>query len=185
MDGFRQEKRYTYADYLTWNEDVRYELIDGVPYMLAAPGIAHQRISRRMLWQLENFLRDKPCEVFDAPIDIRLNADEDDDNVVEPDLIVVCDPSKLADGKACIGAPDMVIEILSPSTSARDKVLKFNRYLQAGVPEYWIVNPEDKTVSANILKNGEYTVKAYGEQDTVPVHVLDGCTIGLQDVFAE
>ena len=180
-----KDGRYTYADYAKWPDDVRYELIDGKAYLMAAPGTAHQKISGELFVQLRNFLRGKPCLVLAAPYDVCLNgAGDDDDTVVQPDLLVVCDRSKL-DGKRCSGAPDMVIEILSRSTSGRDAVLKFNKYLQTGVREYWIVNPENKTVSAHILKNKEYVASAYSDTDTAPVQVLDGCQINLSDVFSE
>ncbi|MDR0310408.1 MAG: Uma2 family endonuclease, partial [Acidobacteriota bacterium] len=121
-----------------------------------------------------------------APFDVRLNADTYDDTVVQPDLLVVCDRSK-PDGKCCVGVPDMIIEILSPSSGRHDKLVKFHLYQKAGVREYWIVDPETKTVQVCILENGKYVTTMYGDTDTdtVPVHVLDGCVIGLKDVFEE
>ena len=181
MEALRQDKKYTYEDYMSWSEDERWELIDGTAYMLAAPSIAHQRISSELHRQLANFLFGKPCEVFHAAITVRLN--KDNDTAVEPDIVVICDKSKLSDGKACVGAPDMVVEILSPSTASMDRLKKFNLYLQAGVREYWIVDPETKMVNVHMLKDGGYMTTAYGNADTVPVHVLDGCTISLSDVF--
>jgi Uma2 family endonuclease len=180
MEVLRRDKKYTYADYMSWPEDERWELIDGVAYMLAAPNVAHQSISFEIGRQLGNFLRGKPCRAFSAPFSVRLA----DDSVVEPDISIVCDQSKLSDGKTCNGAPDMVIEILSPSSTARDKVLKFNKYLHAGVREYWVVYPDSKTVSVYVLKDGRYMASEYADTDTVPAHVLDGCTINLPDVFA-
>ena len=185
MDAIRDDKRYTYADYASWDDDARYELIDGIAYMMSpAPGRRHQGIGGNIFAHLWNFLRGKPCKVYDAPFDVRLNAADDDDTVVQPDIVVVCDQAKL-DDKGCNGAPDLVVEILSPSTASRDRVLKFNKYLQAGVREYWIVDPDSKTVLTHMLKDGQYMTRAYAEADTVPVHVLDGCTISLPDVFAE
>ena len=185
MDALQKDKRYTYADYLTWDGDARYELIDGAPYMMSpAPNRRHQDVSREILKQLALFLTGKPCKVYAAPFDVRLNAAEEDDTVVQPDLSVVCDKSKL-DDRGCVGAPDLVIEILSPSTLARDRVVKLNKYLQAGVREYWIVDPDGKTVSVHLWANGKYIINAYADPDPVPVHVLDGCTINLADVFAE
>ena len=184
MDALRQDKHYTYADYLTWGDEVRYELIDGVPYLLAAPGTAHQRVSREIFKHLAVFLTGKPCEVFSAPYDVRLNAHEGDDTVVQPDILVVCDKSKL-DDKGCVGAPDMVIEILSPTNESHDRLVKFNQYLRAGVREYWIVSPDSKLVSVHILRDRQYVTMAYGETNTVPVHVLDGCTIEFSDIFVE
>ena len=101
-----------------------------------------------------------------------------------PDIIVVCDKSKL-DDDGCLGAPDFVAEILSKSTAAYDMIVKFHKYLQAGVREYWIIDPDNKRVNVNILDNGRYTVSAYGESDVVPVNVLEGCAVSLPDVFAE
>ena len=186
MKAIRKDRRYTYADYAKWNDEARYELIDGVPYAMSpAPSPVHQRISGRLHGQLWQFLKGRSCEVFAAPFDVRLNAaGDDDDIVVQPDLSVVCDKSKL-DDKGCNGAPDMVLEILSASSESRDKVLKFNRYLQAGVREYWMVDPDGKTVQVCILDKGKYVISAYADTDAVPVHVLEGCTISLPDVFAD
>ena len=182
MEEMQPDKRYTYADYASWDTDERYELIDGVPYLMAPPLRVHQAISSELHGQLWDFLRDKPCKVYAAPIGVRLNANSEDNTVVEPDIVVVCDPSKL-DDKGIVGAPDLVIEITSPSSGRHDRLLKFDRYLRAGVREYWIVDPDTKTVSVNVLKNGEYVHRAYG--DTIPVHVLDGCEISLSGVFPE
>jgi len=176
-------KHYTYADYYTWNDGKRYELIDGTAYLMEpAPLFGHQKISGALHTQLSNFLMGKPGEVFYSPFDVRLNFDKGDNTVLQPDVIVFCDTSKLS-GTGCIGAPDMVIEILSPSTARRDRVKKFNQYLLAGVREYWIVDPDDKTVAVNILEKGVYANRTYHETDEVPVFVLDGCVIKLSDVF--
>ena len=114
----------------------------------------------------------------------RINADDEDDTVVQPDLLVVCDSSKL-DGKCCKGAPDLIIEILSPSTSRYDRMVKFQQYQQAGVREYWIVDPNDKTVQVCILESGRYFTTVHADTDTAPVSVLPGCEVNLQEVFAE
>ena len=183
-EALKNDKHYTYADYLTWDDDRRWELIDGVAYLMSAPTWEHQRISGELYGQLWLFLKKTPCRVFHAPFDVRLNADQEDDMVVQPDLLVICDHSKLI-GTGCVGAPDMVIEILPPSTAACDRLVKFNKYLQSGVREYWIVDSDTKTVSAHVLENGKYITSAYGEADAPPVHILDGCTIDLSSVFAE
>ena len=182
MEAVHQDKRYTYDDYKTWIDDVRYELIDGIPYMMAPPNRKHEDISGAIFYQLYGFLKGKPCRVYDAPFGVRLNANED--TVVEPDIVVVCDNSKLNDD-GCVGAPDLVMEILSKSTLSYDKVVKFNKYLQAGVREYWIIEPEGNIVNVHILENGKYVTTAYAETDIVPVHVLEGCKISLPDVFME
>jgi Uma2 family endonuclease len=183
--ALESNKHYTWADYLTWDDNVRYELIDGIPYMMSpAPSLAHQTISNELSFQLTSFLKGSPCKLFTAPCDVRLNAADGDNTVVQPDLLVVCDKTKL-DGKACVGAPDMIIEILSPSTEHRDRVVKLNLYQRAGVREYWMVDPDSRAVHVCILKNNEYILRAYTDADTVPVHVLEGCGINLADVFAE
>ena len=177
-------QRYTYADYCTWGEDERWELIDGIAYAMApAPARKHQKITGKIYYQLAHFLRGNSCEVYISPFDVRLNAATKDDTVVQPDIVVVCDESKL-DDCGCVGAPDMVVEVLSPSTSMRDRLMKFEKYRQVGVREYWIVDPESKIVETHILKDGEYTKNAYGDDDVVPVFVLDGCNIDLGEVFA-
>ena len=184
MEALSLDKRYTYADYYTWDDDKRRELIDGIPYLMSpAPSPSHQRIISKLNQQFANFLTGKPCEVFPAPLDVRLNGlGGDDDDVFQPDIVVICDRAKI-DGSGCNGAPDLVIEILSPSTAVRDKVLKFNAYQRAGVREYWIVDPDSKTVQVHILESGRYFTKSYCESDIIPVHVLKGCEISLPDVF--
>ena len=185
MPLLKEKERFTYLDYCTWDDTERWELVDGIPYAMSpAPSWIHQRVSGRLYFQFAGFLKGKSCEVFAAPFDVRLNAETGDDTVVQPDLVIICDRSKLS-GTGCTGAPDMVIEILSPSSESHDRVLKFNRYLRAGVREYWIVAPDSKTVSVHVLKNGEYVSSAFADADAAPVSVLDGCTISLQDVFAE
>ena len=179
-----EEIRYNYSDYLEWDDDVRYELIDGVPYLMAAPSQKHQELSGELFRQLSNWLRGKRCKVFHAAFDVRLNAKSYDNIVVQPDLLVVCDRRKL-DGRSCVGAPDMIIEILSPTNARHDEFVKFGLYQKAGVREYWIVDPESKTVSVHILENGRYYTDVYLAEDTVPVYVLEGCEINLADVFAE
>jgi len=181
----RQNNNYTYADYEKLGDGKRYELIDGVIYLMSpAPAPKHQKISGELFGQLWQFLRGKPCEVYHAPIDVCLNAGGDNDKtVVQPDIIVICDNSKL-DGKRCNGVPDMIIEILSPSTANCDIFVKFNKYLQAGVREYWIVNPENKLVRVCILNDGKYDITDYFDTNTIPVHVLNGCHIDMKSIFS-
>ena len=181
----KEKEHYTYADYCEWDDSERWELIDGIAYAMSpAPMWIHQSCSMALSAKIFDFLKDKPCKVFHAPFDVRLNADEDDDTVVQPDIVVICDRSIIS-GTGCKGVPDMVIEILSPSTAMHDRFTKFNAYRRAGVREYWILDPETKTVNVHILTNGEYVTNVYGEDDTAPVRVLEGLTIDLKDVFAE
>ena len=183
MGSLAEERRYTYKDYIMWDDEIRYELIDGIAYAMASPSRLHQKISGEIFRQLSNFLKGKTCEVYNAPFDVRLNAESFDDTVVQPDILVVCDESK-HDGKSVKGAPDMVIEILSPSTSRHDTVMKFKLYQSAGVREYWIIDPYIKSVQVYILKNERYGVgSVYRDNEIVPVHILEGCKINLADVF--
>jgi len=177
-------KLYTYSDYLHWDDDKRRELIDGVPYLMSAPNRMHQEISRNLLGQFIPILKGKKCKVYHAPFDVRLNADTLDNTVVQPDLLIVCDKAKLDDA-GCKGAPDMVVEILSPSTSRYDRILKFKTYLKSGIREYWIIDPDTNTLAVHILKDDNYIIRPYAAEDTVPVHILEGCAINLSEVFEE
>ena len=177
-------QRYTYSDYLEWDDDQRWELVDGVPFLMSAPSRVHQKICSNLHYLLYDMLKGKPCEVYFAPFDVRLNADTFDNTVVQPDILVICDSEKL-DKAGCIGAPDFLIEVLSPSTSSRDRHLKFDLYRKTGVREYWVVEPEVKVVSAHILRNEDYITRIYGEADIAPISVLDNCTINLAEVFTQ
>ena len=184
-----QAKRYTFADLLTWDEGERVELIDGDPVMHASPLPAHQAIVSALNYQLYAHLRGTPCRVYPGPIDIRLfqekdQGPEDVDTVVVPDLCILCDPGRL-DQKGYRGAPAFVVEVLSPSSRRHDKLVKHSLYEKAGVKEYWIVDPEKKMVLVHLLEeDGHYpSPDVYTEKDTVPVHVLEDCTIDLAEVF--
>jgi Uma2 family endonuclease len=182
----KPETRYTYADVLTWDEGDRYELLDGEAFMMASPGRIHQKILGELFVQLHNFLKGKPCEVYPAPFGVRLFPREDnsDDTFFEPDITVVCDPSKL-DDRGCNGAPDMVVEILSPSTAKFDLVDKMKKYRLAGVRECWFVDPEEKIVQVHLMTGRDHTLAFYERADTAPVTILPGCLIDLAAVFAE
>ena len=185
-----KKARYTFADVLTWEGNERIEIIEGEAVMMAPPSVVHQRISREILRQLANYLEGKKCEVFAAPFGVRLferdgDSPEDVDTVVEPDIVVVCDKSKL-DQYGCKGAPDMVVEILSPSTRRHDRLVKLGLYQRAGVREYWIVSPEEKTAQVLLLEDGKLLPhEDYGRDDVAKVSALDGCFIELGKVFAE
>jgi Uma2 family endonuclease len=152
---------------------------------MPSPTIKHQRISRELFLQIGIFLKGNPVgEVLDAPVDLRLfpRSDLQDTNVFVPDIVVVCDPAIL-DGRSINGAPDLVIEILSPSTAKYDRGYKFNQYLAAGVKEYWIVSPEEETVIVYTLDEGRYTAAAYKPGDKVALSALPGCEVDLGPVF--
>jgi len=199
MQELVRERRYTYDDYCKWDDGKRYELINGAVYAMSSPSRRHQWISGNLHSVFHQFLKGKQCEVYHAPFDVRLNAVPDsetdnesttgsdsaagdNDTVVQPDLVIVCDHSKL-DDRGCKGAPDLVVEILSPSTASMDKVAKLNKYQEAGVREYWIVDPESNSVLVFTLKDGNYIVHAYGETETVSVSILENCTVDLNEIF--
>ena len=186
-------KRYTYADYLTWMDDVRRELIEGFIKMLPAPRLSHAEVSRKISLHLELYLmmNQCTCKVFYAPVDVRFPKGAETgydkiDTVVQPDIFVVCDLSKL-DEDGCCGSPDMIVEIISPSTAKKDMTEKFVLYEEHGVREYWIVHPKDKAIHAFLLQdNGKYdTGKMYERKGKIPVHIFNGYLIDLADIFSE
>lgn len=186
-----EKARYTFADCLILDENQRIEIIDGEAYLMAAPSSIHQEISMEISRQLANYLEGKQCKVYPAPFDVRLFEKEGDapgdvDTVVEPDISVVCDKGKI-DLYGCKGAPDLIVEILSPSSLRTDRLVKLRLYQRAGVPEYWIVDPENKSVQV-FLSDGTGTLRPhedYGREDVAKVNVLDGCFIELNKVFSE
>jgi Uma2 family endonuclease len=182
---------YTYADYLAWDTDERYEIIDGKAFMMAAPSIPHQTISGELFGQFWSFLKGKPCRVFAAPLDVRLFPREDnsDETIVQPDILVVCDESKLADNRSCRGAPDLVIEILSPSNITNLMFLKFQKYLRAGVREYWVIDPSIKGLQIHILEKGagetpeHFISTAYDTVAAADVRILPGLRIDFAAIW--
>jgi Uma2 family endonuclease len=174
---------FTYKEYETWPEYPRFEIIYGEAIEMSSPTEVHQRISGELFFQLKLFLRGKEPRIYYAPFDVRLNHKTADNIIVQPDIIVVNDPSKIENGKSCMGAPDLVVEILSDSTQSHDKVRKFNIYMEAGVREYWIIHPSTQIVEVNILENEKYHITPYSAEDTIPVHILEGCTINLKEIF--
>jgi len=185
MPAYDRSGYYKYEDYCAWEDDKRWELIDGKPHLMSAPSENHQLLLVELVRQFANFLKGKKCRVFAAPFDVRLNHDTLDDTVVQPDVLVVCDREKTADGKALKGAPDLAIEILSPSNPKHDTLVKYKKYMESGVREYWTVDPQSKTVNVNILVDGKYITRHHSETDQVAVHVLDDCIIDLKEVFGE
>lgn len=185
-----EDKLYTYLDIMSVNDDNRWELIDGVPYCMSPPSRIHQKVSMEISRQIANYLLDKKCDIYTAPFGVRLcNQDSDDKeiiNYVEPDISVICDKNKL-DKKGCKGAPDLIIEILSPSTAKIDLLKKFNLYRKYGVKEYWIVDPDERDVSVYVLgDNGEYSAaKYYGENDKVSINILEDIKIDFRLVFLD
>ena len=183
------KKIYTYGEYYNWPEGERWELIEGIPYnMTPAPPIEHQRISGEFFRQISNFLFDKDCEVFYAPFDVRLpEGDEGDDEiitVVQPDISVICNPERL-DNRGCRGAPDFIIEILSPATTGKDQIQKVALYEKHGVKEYWLVHPGDRLLTVRLLDSaGRYGIPKIQEaKGLAAVNTLLGLEIDLNAVF--
>lgn len=184
-----EDRKYSYADYLTWPEDERWEISDGIAYMQAAPSPIHQEILVGLLVQLHHYFSGDLCKVYPAPFCVRLIKDdekksEDIKNVVEPDITIVCDKSKI-DETGCNGAPDMIIEIISPSSIKMDRFIKFNSYEKAGVKEYWIVEPGGKLVSVFVLQDDQRygRPETYTEADKIKVSILPDLIIDLKPVF--
>jgi Uma2 family endonuclease len=180
-----EEEYYTYADYLEWDTEKRYELIDGAAYLMApGPSRIHQRVIFKISKQFDDFLEGKPCEVYVAPLDVRLNADAEDDTVVQPDILVVCDKSKLGE-QSVQGAPDLVVEVLSPSSKHYDTVMKLERYMKAGVKECWLVDTENETVRVYINQgNGDDEQTKYAWDKAIPVGIFPGLSIDMKKVKA-
>jgi Uma2 family endonuclease len=184
--AYEYEGTFTYRDYKTWElkPGERFELIDGIAYAMSAPNTAHQLLVIALGAEIHTFLKGKPCKVIASPFDVRLfyEEDESDDTVVQPDLVVICDPEKLG-VEGCRGAPDVAIEILSPSNTAIEMERKLILYQDAEVKEYWVVDPKNKNIRVYSLKDGEYSMRRYHAQDTSPSGALPGLEISLPVVF--
>ena len=183
-------KLYTYADYLTWQFQERVELIRGKIFKMSpAPKRVHQEIEGYLYTEINLFLRKKSCKVYPAPFDVRLfkktKKDQEIETVVQPDICVICDREKL-DDRGCIGAPDLIVEILSPSTKNKDIKDKFELYEQNEVKEYWIVDPSNKTVIKYTLEQGKYIGdKIRGEEEMLSSTLFPELSINLSEVFEE
>ena len=177
-------KKKTIKDYLSLPEDKRAELIDGIIYNMAAPLPSHQIISGRIVYDLESHVRKKKghCKVFSAPVDVQL--DKDDKTVVQPDIFVICDKNKLNRTRV-FGAPDLVIEILSKESRSRDMYLKNSKYKNAGVREYWIVDPDKELIIVYDYEHDDM-VRLYSFDDRVPVSIWDGaCEVNFKKIREE
>ncbi len=185
------EARYTYGDYRTWPDGERWELLEGEPRAMSpGPNRRHQELLVELAVAFHNYLKGKTCRVYPAPFDVRLpkgtEPDDQVDTVVQPDLLVVCDPAKL-DDRGCRGAPDLVVEITSPSTAALDHIRKKGLYERHGVREYWLVHPIDRLVMAYRLDpSGTYGVPTvYGPEDAIPVAIFEDFVVDLGALFRE
>lgn len=180
-----EPEKISYADLLKFDDEKRYELIDGVPYVMESPRVSHQEILGEIYYQIKTYLKGKKCRVFIAPLDVKLSGQIDNSkefNVVQPDIMVVCDPDKITE-KNILGAPDLAIEILSPSNLRHDRMRKLNLYQQFGVKEYWMVSLEDQNFMVLTLgDDGIYNIKQTCYLDEkVKVNVLDDCYVDLKE----
>ncbi|MES2702137.1 MAG: Uma2 family endonuclease [Bacteroidota bacterium] len=188
LSSLDTNKSYTYADYLNWNFKERVELIKGKLFKMSpAPNRLHQDLSTFIQGSLYIFLQGKKCKLYTAPFDVRLLGKTADDKdiitVVQPDICVICDESKL-DFRGCLGAPDLVVEILSPGNNATEVRNKYSIYEQSGVKEYLVVSPQDRTFIAYTLVNGSYvTSRLMAEGDIFKSTVLDGFSMDLKQMF--
>ena len=180
---------YSYADYIKWKFEERVELIKGKIFKMSAPSPYHQELSGHLNNILYTFLKGKPCKVYTAPFDVRLPRKSNDDKeiytVVQPDICVVCDLSKI-DKRGCIGAPEIVVEILSPGNNSRELKNKYELYEQSGVMEYWVISPQNQTFLMHTLVDGQYVLsplKVAG--DTVTSSVLPGLEFNLSAIFSD
>lgn len=181
-------KSYSYADYYGWQIDERLELINGKVYVLSpAPTTNHQILTGYIFNRLSDFLEDKGCNVFISPFDVRLpgksKEDKDITTVVQPDICVVCDKSKI-DERGCIGAPDIMVEILSPGSSKKDLKQKQEVYEQSGVREYWVISPQNQWCIIYTLIDGKYNLSGpFVEGEFITSTVLPGFTLNLSTLF--
>lgn len=183
----KEERPYTYADYLSWNDEKRWEIIDGIAYMQAAPSWEHQKILGEIHVQFHKYLIGKLCQAYMAPFDVRLSenneTDENSTTTVQPDLSIICDKSKLK-GTGYFGVPSLIVEILSPTTASYDKKIKLKRYERAGVKELWVVDPANKTLDVFNLENGKYSrPETYSNEDKLIVNIFSDLEIDLNPVF--
>lgn len=174
-----QKRIYTSEDYWNLPEDVRAELIDGQIYNMAPPSRIHQRLLIELCTIINNYIKTNKgtCQVYPAPFAVNLDANDKD--WVEPDISVICDPDKLTD-RGCTGAPDWIIEIISPSNPGHDMIYKLNLYANADVREYWIVDPRNETVLVYYLEQKEFGVKAYSFRDNIKVNIYDDLWIDFR-----
>lgn len=185
-------KTYTYADYLTWKLDEYVELIKGKVFrMTPAPTKTHQIISSNILSEIGHYLKGQKCKAFHAPFDVRLpnkrkSTEKEIISVVQPDICVVCDPTKL-DERGCLGAPDLIVEILSVSTQKKDHDEKYHLYEENGVKEYWIVSPSDKSISVYELKHKKFELRenidAVFNTKDVQVGIFPELILKYDDIF--
>ena len=181
--AIKDNHSHNYGEYLTWPDNPRYEIIDGFAYAMSpAPARVHQRLVGELYRQIADALEDSHCEVNIAPFDVRLPAsdtqqDDEITDIVQPDIVIVCDPDKL-DEQGCRGAPDWVIEVLSPRTASHDQIHKLALYEKHGVQEYWLAHPTDRIITIYRLEDDNYGKPAiYEMRGTLPASCCDSVEI--------
>ena len=176
---------YTYADYVLWNIKERLEIIKGKIFRLDTPDVSHQRISGNLIGEFYNYFKGKSCKLFAAPFDVVFKNEKGiEDSVVQPDICVVCDSKKLENDKRCLGAPDLIIEILSPGNTKKEMRYKYELYEEAGVYEYWVVRPIDKEITQFVLENDKYrALPPIIEGDMISSAKFPELTVATEDIF--
>lgn len=178
----KQNGTYTLEDYYALPDDVGAELIDGYLIFMDVPTVHHQDVVGELFYYIRHYIKTQngPCKVILSPVDVRL--DNDDKTILEPDLVIICDPGK-SDGRRINGAPDLVMEVVSPSSRKRDYLIKLNKYWAAGVREYWIIDPEQEKISVYVFADAEesFSMKTYSFHDKVPVGLYEDLVIDFNE----
>ncbi|MCR5650060.1 MAG: Uma2 family endonuclease [Lachnospiraceae bacterium] len=184
MEARIEDVIYTEKDYYDLPAGKRAELIEGLFYNMSAPSEIHQRLLMNIAVDIHNYIKEKngDCRVYPAPFAVKLF--NDDKTIVEPDISVICDRDKLTE-RGCSGAPDWIIEIVSPSNSDHDYIKKLKLYLRAGVKEYWIVNPDTRTVAVYKLSKQDLVPDSFNFEDDVPAGIYDGLIINIKNILGE
>lgn len=187
-NAIKNDRIYTYADYLNWPEDERWEIIAGVAYAMAPPSPEHQRIVLNLSIEFATYLKGKPCEAFIAPFGVTFEKntnDEKNTHIVEPDITIICDKAKITP-KGCKGAPDLIIEVLSRSTASHDVIRKRRLYENNGVFEYWIVDPSNQIITRFYMNEelSKYREAEYFARDnTITPIIFPALEINLEEIF--
>lgn len=189
--NYQSTRKISYEEYknLVNSSDQRYELIDGEIYLLSSPSFRHQIVVKEIAGHFYNYFKGKPCQSLTAPLDVRLygyaTKFEEDPNVVQPDIVVICDEDKVDKDNKYVGIPTLIVEVLSPSTKGKDMAVKLHLYMKSGVVEYWIVDLENKTIIQYSFSD-ERDIKSlntFREEDTIKSTVFEDLEIPLRDIF--
>ncbi|NLV91755.1 MAG: type II toxin-antitoxin system prevent-host-death family antitoxin [Firmicutes bacterium] len=189
---YKTMRRISYEEYLelTKSSDQRYELIDGVVYLLASPSFSHQVVVNEIAWHFHNYFRGKPCRSLTAPLDVRLQGYalkfEEDPNIVQPDIVVICDEDNVNEAGQYQGVPSLIVEVVSPSTRSKDTITKLNLYMKSGVPEYWIVDMDSRTITQYFFTEDRELngVATYADGDRINSTRFAGLELDTKELFA-